>query len=255
MISRGKILGIFILTGLFIGVSCLQGICGVVLKKQTYTVIPGKGSTPPTQVWIEYAQNNKVAVYQRDAVFITDIGTNTLINIVPSRKIYAINDIDAFIRKIRKIVAQIKAQQPPERKKSQGSPLKVTVKKTGKTKSFLGYPSKQVILYANNKKAKELWITDKIPLKKEIDIDKAFKKRFQIEDIFVDLSGTKDIEATDEYKNLFRGGWVSMMTITYNAGTEDIERVTQVQITKIAEKIFEVPKGFKKVSIEEFMRH
>ena len=231
-----------------------EGICGLVLKKQTYLLIPGKGRTRLLQSWTEYAQDNKVAVYQKNAVFITDISTNTLINIVPSRKIYAVNDIDEFIRKIRNIVAQIKAQQPQAQKNTDNAPMNVTVKRTGKKKSFLGYMSEQVELYVNNKKAMVLWITDKLPLKKEIDVNKAFEKRFQIEDIFVELSGTKDIESTKEYKELFKGGKVSMMTITYADGTEEIERVTQVEITKIPKHIFEVPKGFKKVPIEQFMR-
>jgi len=245
---------ISVLAAVFLLVFAIDGLCGVVLQKQTYMLIPGKGRTRLLQSWTEYAQGNKVAVYQKNAVFITDISTNTLINIIPSRKIYAVNDIDEFIRKIRKIVEQVKAQQEFQNN-TPSAPLNVTVKKTGETKNFLGYPSEHVEIYANNKKVRDLWLTDKLPLKQEINVDKAFEKRSQIEDIFVELSGTKDIEATPEYKALFKGGKVSMMTISYNLGSEEIERVTQVEITQIPLHIFEVPAGFKKVPIEQFMRH
>ena len=253
---RLKTFSLFCVFTIFFSFSfAVTGFCGITLHKQTYMLIPGKGTTRLLQSWVEYAQGNKVAVYQKNAVFITDIATNTLINIIPSRKIYAVNDIDEFIKKIEKIVAQIKQQQPQGWKKPGGKPLNVVAKKTGKKKNFLGYPAELFEIYSNNVKVRDVWITDKIPLKKEIDVEKAFEKRFKIEDIFVELSGTKDIEATPEYKNLFKGGRVSMMMISYNNGSEEIERVTQVEIAKIPEHIFEVPRGFKKVPIEQFMRH
>jgi len=218
--------GIILLTAL-----SATGFCGVIIQKQIYRVIPGKGRTQLLQSWKEYYQDNKVAVYQNNAAFITDISTNKLINIIPSKKIYAVNDIDEFIRKIENIIQQIKAQQPETQNKSDGKPLNIKVKKTGKTKSFLGYKAELFEIYSKGKKARDLWITDKLPLKKEIDANKAYEKRFKIEDIFVELSGNSDIEATPEYKNLLKGGKISMMTISYYNNYEQIERITQVEIT------------------------
>jgi hypothetical protein len=232
-----------------------NGVCGIVLHKQIYRVIPGRGRTQLLQSWKEYYQDNKVAVYQNNAVFITDISTNKLINIIPSKKIYAVNDIDEFIRKIKNIIQQIKAQQSETLSKSDNKPLNIKVKKTGKTKNFLGYKSELFEIYSNGKKVRDLWITSKLPLKKEIDANKAYEKRFKIEDIFVELSGNSDIEATPEYKNLLKGGKTSIMTISYYTGYEQVERVTQVEIINIAKHIFEVPAGFKKVPIEQFMQH
>ncbi len=240
---------------IFLSLLPANGLCGVTLHKQTYRVIPGKGRTQLLQTWVEYYQGNKVAVYQNNAIFITDISTNTLINILPVRRIYAVNDIDEFVKKIEKIAEQIKAQQSQGQAEENTPSQKVTVKKTGKVKNFFGYQAEQVFLYSNGKKVRELWLTDKLPLQKEINVNKALEKRFEIEDIFVALSGSRDIEATPEYKNLFKGGKVSMMTISYISGTEQIERIFKVEIKEIPEHIFKVPEGFKKVPIEQFMQH
>ena len=54
---------ISVLAAVFLLFFAIDGLCGVVLQKQTYMLIPGKGRTRLLQSWTEYAQGNKVAVY------------------------------------------------------------------------------------------------------------------------------------------------------------------------------------------------
>jgi len=245
---------------IFIGVLFLSSlsssaICGIILHKQSYQLIPGKGGAHMLQTWTEYYQDNMVAVYQNNAIFITNIGSDTLINILPSRKIYAVNSIGDFMKRIQNIMQQIKAQQLYKQNKSGNKLSKIRIKKGGETKNILGYPSKKIEIYENDKKVRELWITDKLPLRKEVDIDKAREKKFQIEKLLTPISGTKDVELSPEYQNLLKGGKIPMIITTFSNGVEEIERVNQVEIVSIPKHIFEVPKEYKKVPIEKFMQH
>ncbi len=256
MRKRKKVfLRIFLWASLCVLTLPVYGKCGIILKKQSSRLIPGRGKTQVLQTWLEYYQDNKVAVYQRNAIFITDIGSNTLINILPTRRIYAVNSVDDFVQRIEKIVQQIKAQKLFGEKKAPQAPLKVQIKETGKSKKILGYPSQEAEIYVNGKKVEVMWYTERLPLKDEIDVEKAREKKTKIESIFEELSGEKDFEQSKEYQNFMKGQKVPLLTITYNMGTEEIERVVDIKITSIPQRIFQVPEGYKKVPIEQFMRH
>ncbi len=252
--KRKHTLAIFVAT-LFWAFLSSSALCGVILHKQSYRLIPGKGGTQALKEWAEYYQGNKVAVYQNNAIFVTDMGTDTLINILPSRKIYAVNSFGNFIKRIQNIVNQIRSQpqyrEPPPAKSS----LKVKIKKTGKTKKILGYFSEQYMVFSNGKRVRELWLTVKLPLAKEADVDKEREEKARIEEVIAPLAGSRDVELTQEYQNLLKGGKVPMVITSYIDGTEEVERIVRVEIVAISKEVFEVPKGYKKVPIERFMQH
>lgn len=256
VITMKKKHGLTILaTTLFLALLSPSAISGIILHKQSYSLIPGKGGTQVLQTWAEYYQDNRVAVYQNNAVFITDVGTDTLINILPSRKIYAVNSFGDFIKRIQNIVNQINSQSMYKGNQSLKAPLKIKVKKTDKSKKILGYFSEQYEVFSNGKKLRELWLTDKLPLSKEVDIDKARGKKAQIEEVIAPIIGSRDVELTKSYQNLLKGGKVPMMITSFNDGTEVVERIIRVENVTISQDVFKVPKGYKKVPIEQFMRH
>ena len=229
---------------------------GVILQRQTYRVVAGGKGAQILDVWKEYYQDNKVAVYQGDAIFITDIKKETLINIIPSRRIYAFNTVSDFINRIERIIKEVQKQpmfQKQGNKTCKSS--KISIKRTGEVKKILGYQARKYNVYVDGEKKREVWISRVPPLIKTVDFDKTMALKFRIENILTPLSDCKDIETNSKYRKLFVQGNIPMMVIDYLPGREEIDRVTKIDVVPIAQKIFEPPKGFKKVPIEAFMQH
>ncbi len=229
---------------------------GVILQKQSYRVVEGGRGSQVLGVWKEYYQGNKIAVYQGNAVFVIDIQKEELINIIPSRQIYAVNTVSDFIRRIKRIVREVQAQ-PMFQKQTDKScrSAKISIKRTGKTKKILGYLARRYDVTVNGIKKREVWISRVPPLLKEVDFDKTMALKFRIENILTPLSDCKDIETNPGYRRLFVKGNIPVMVIDSLPGREEIERVTKIEIGPIPPRLFKPPKGFRKVPIETFMQH
>ncbi len=242
------------------GIFCLASFIpsawsGTIITRQSYRVVSSSGETQPLETWKEYYQANKVAVYQGNAAFIIDIGRATLINILPSRGLYAVNTVQDFITRINRLVKQIKAQPMFKDTDKSCKSVKVTVKDTGVKKKILGYQTKKYEIYANGKKKREVWVGRIPSLVKEVDFKKTMKLKFEIENTLAPLSGCKDIDSSLKYRKLFVKGKIPFIIIDFLTGREEVERITTIEVALIPEKIFKVPPGFKKVPIEKFMEH
>ena len=229
---------------------------GVILQKQSYRVVEGGKGSQVLEVWKEYYQDGKIAVYQGNAVFIINIQKEELINIIPSRQIYAVNTVSDFIRRIERIVREVQTQ-PMFREQSDKSckSVKISIRRTGKTQKILGYQARRYDIFVNGVKKREVWISQVPPLLKEVDFDKTMALKFRIENILTPLSDCKDIESNPGYRRLFVKGKIPVMVIDFLPGREEIERVTKIKMGPIPPRLFEPPKGFKKVPIEAFMQH
>ncbi len=256
MIQRVKLMFFsFLVVATLVLATASLAFCGVILYKQIYRVVSGGKGSQLLDTWEEYYQDNKIAVYQRNAIFVIDIKNESLINIIPSRKIYAMNTVQDFISRIKKIIKEVKMQPMFNQNDNSCKSVNVTVKMTGEKRRILGYPSVKYEVYANGVKKREVWIAQIIPLTKEVDFDKTMKLKFRIENILTPLSECKDIETDSKYRKLFVSGNIPMLTIDYLLGRKEVERVVKIEVLPISKKIFEPPEGFRKVPIEKFMQH
>ncbi len=254
-IVKKDIVSYVFLCVLFLAAFAASAYGGVIITRQSYRVVGGGKGTQILGTWREYYQDNKVAVYQGNAAFIIDIDNSTLTNIILSRSIYAVNTVQDFVDRINRIVKQIKAQPMFEGNDKACKSVKILVKKTDKEKKILGYAAWRYDVYANGEKKREAWVGRIPPLLKEVDFNKAMALKFKIENILAPLSGCKDIDSNPRYRKLFVDGNVPMVIVDYLTGRVEGERITNIQVTPISQKVFAVPKGFKKVPIEKFMVH
>ena len=241
----------------FLFVAASQGFCGITLYKQSYRALPGSKVLQSRQLWTEYYQGNKIAVYQSHAVFITDLNSDTLINISLDRKIYSMDPIEGFLEKMQNLVKKVRAQlgKNGNHSKTYCKFKGIKITKLGKTKKIAGYSCRLVEVFSNGKKVRDVWVTRKLPVTKEIDLNKAREKERSIKQVFCDLTREDDLDLSPAYQKIFKGGGVAMRIITYDPKGLLTEEITKVVSGTIPDPVFKVPEGCKKVPIEGFMRH
>jgi len=245
------------IAGIFLFTTASQAFCGIILHKESYKVIPGSKILQSRQLWTEYYQGNKIAVHQSHAVFITDLNSDVLINISPVRKIYSVDMTEDFLKKMQNLVRQIRKQLEKSGKHlSTYCKFKnLIIKKTGKTKKIAGYSCNLIEILSGKNKIRDIWVTSKIPVAKEIDVKKALDKKRDIKQVFCDLTQEDDLDLSPAYQKIFRDGRVAMAIVTYNPRDTLTEKITKVEVVAIPESIFKAPESYKKVPIEAFMQH
>lgn len=146
---------------------------------------------------------------------------------------------------------QMKKMSPEERKAMQEmmgkgmgkmffdqSSIEISLKRTGKTKTILGYDCEQVYFNLDDMPMLEMWVTTKLSMGSEwIDIyEKMVMMRFKI---------------SAEARKLRGLPLVSKVTTEMGMGKmETITETTRVVKTAVADSEFEVPKGYKKQSMK-----
>lgn len=112
--------------------------------------------------------------------------------------------------------------------------FEMTVKRTGKNKTILGYNCELVYLNMNNEPMMELWITDKFSMGKEW---------FEV----YEKMGLMKGKISDEAKKIKGIPLANKMTVDMGMGKIESETtVTKIEKTSIADSEFEVPKGYTK---------
>ncbi len=112
--------------------------------------------------------------------------------------------------------------------------FEMTVKRTGKSKTILGYNCEQVFLNLDDEPMMELWVTDKLSMGSEFI------------EVYEKLGLVKG-KLSEEAKKIKGIPLANKMTVDTGMGKMESETtVTKVEKTSIAGSEFEVPKGYTK---------
>ncbi len=146
---------------------------------------------------------------------------------------------------------QMKNMSPEERKAMQEmmgkgmgkmfsdqSSIEISLKRTGKTKTILGYDCEQVYFNLDDVPMMEMWVTTKLSMGTEwIDI--------------YEKMGMMKFKISAEARKLRGLPLVSKVTTDMGMGKmETLTETTRVVKTSVADSEFEVPKGYKKQSMK-----
>jgi hypothetical protein len=167
-----------------------RGVCGITLYKQSYRILPGSKVLQSRQLWTEYYQGNSIAVYQRHAVFITDLNADILINISPDRKIYSTDSIESFLKKMQNLVEKVRERLGKNKNSSKTycKFKRIKIKKPGESKKIAGYMCRLIEVFSEGEKIRDIWVARKFPVAKEIDLNKARETDRSIKQVFCDLT-------------------------------------------------------------------
>lgn len=125
----------------------------------------------------------------------------------------------------------------------------VTVRKTGKTDTIIGYPAVEYEITIDSVVKQHVWVTQKIKPYHEADIDRimTFSKALNPFAIENNLSHSKD------YLKLLENGFI-LKSVNYTSdGNKLVTQVKKIRQMNIPVAIFQIPAGYMKTSIENVM--
>jgi hypothetical protein len=255
---------IAVVMGLALVSSALAG--WVTQSTTTYSVeegMPPETSDEQTM----YLQNNKLkTVNVGDQTIIFDVDKGEMMVLIPERKVYFSGKPEDIMNAAKTMVDKMKqammAQMTPEQRKAyeqymeqpqaEAAPKKKReVKKTNEQTTIAGYPATKYEVWVNGELDEELWITTKVKLSDEIDVDAVSN--------MMKAMGTAgeepSFQMTEEYMELMRQG-APLRTVHYENGQRRyVEETTSIQKKDIPASEFMPPGDYRKLTMEEAMGH
>ena len=125
----------------------------------------------------------------------------------------------------------------------------VTVKKTGKTDTIIGYPAAEYEITIDSVVKQHIWVTHKIKPYHKTDIDRimTFSKAINPFAIENSLSHSKD------YLKLLENGFILKSVNFTSDGNKLVTQVNKIRKMNIPVAIFQIPAGYMKTTIENVM--
>ncbi len=191
---------------------------------------------------------NTIVIYRLDKELVWTLN--------PENKTYfevRFEDIDKEMKEIREQMADKMAKLNPQQRQmmqemlgdkfnamfGEKSSMEASFKVTGKTKNINGYKCKQVIMLLNKTPLMEMWLTDRYNL--GTDFLEYYEKSGLVQG---KISNIKELTGFPIYTKVE----------TSNKYGNSVEEMTVKKIvrTKISDKEFEIPAGYKKVLEKDF---
>jgi len=238
-----KLNGIIVIAFLFLLVFCDFGHCGLVL-----TEVDGDQSI------ISEGRIKSLSSDPNEGQIIVDLKKGVITALNHQKKIVSIGTIDEYCTLAKKMIDCV--LQTAEMAKAQGiedmpsarsaQPIVVSVKKIGDGGLIAGCSTIKYEVYADGKLYEEAWISMDQKLTREIG-DMEQLARFEecaSQVIGYQVMGYNTVEATAEYQELIKSGWV-LKSIDYECGdAKTVVEVNKIEEKKISDREFEVPAGY-----------
>jgi uncharacterized protein DUF4412 len=262
----------FIVSGLARG-----ALAGIVMEQVRYE----KGSSEKDKGTI-YISKNKVKFVQNggEEVIIFDLNTSEMTQIDTQKKTYFVAKPEEIFKATQDVMAKAKAQMeeqlsklPPEQRakmeemmKSHGmgkpgasKPEDITLKTPGTIENIAGYKSEKFEVYRNGKLSEEIWTSKDVVPGNEFDSKKMANYMKEMEQMaskanpYKESTGSGLDEGAKIYNQIYETGF-PMRSVDYSStGSASIEEIVSVAKADIADKEFQAPAGYKKVTLQQMM--
>jgi hypothetical protein len=127
---------------------------------------------------------------------------------------------------------------------------RVTVQKTGKTDTLLGYPVQEYNIVIDSNLRQTVWITSRvIPLSAE-----KIKQLMSLNQALSPLAIENSLGHSTAYFRLLSNGYILKSVNYAGNGNQIVTTVTQIKKTQVPEAIFQIPPGYVKSSLENVMQ-
>jgi hypothetical protein len=247
----------------------------LLLASQSFAGWVGEQVTTDTEgektTEITYIQNNKMKNVGPEEITMFDLekGLFYMISPSPEHKVYWCGTPEQMRKEMeetqKKMEEEYLKQMSPEQREAykqyqekmkgetkeaaKEKKIKVEVKKTSETTTIAGYPTRKYQVWVNGELKEELWISTKIKLIDEFDLNK-------LEKLTEAMSGPEaeeSYESSPDYMQLMEIG-TPMKTISYHEGGSWITETKTIEKKQIPNSEFEVPKGYRKLSLFELQQ-
>lgn len=122
----------------------------------------------------------------------------------------------------------------------------IKIKSGNATETVQGYPAQLYEVWVDSEKAEDLWISEALPVMKEIDMNKFSEF---LDEMTWEEGGEYSYENSDEYRNLIRKGF-PLKTIEYSPMGNTSITVTSIKSESIPNSEFTPPSGYTEVSMQ-----
>jgi len=128
--------------------------------------------------------------------------------------------------------------------------VKVEIKKMSDKGMVAGYPVQKFQVYSDGEHKEDLWVTSKISIKDELDLNKLAEFMEEIKTPGVEEAA---YSYTSEYIRVMEQGF-PLKTVKYTIAGEDVSEASKVEKKRIPASEFAPPEGYKKVEMEDMMK-
>jgi hypothetical protein len=217
-------------------------------------------------------QGNKMRSGGKEATYIYDLNKNEITVINNFYKTYWTGSVEQYraglIAGIKAEIDVMVAKLPKERQESaraqfesmlmlfdsnDGNPKKnenkVSTKKIADRTEILGYSTQRHEFYLNGEKKMTIWISEKVNISKDFDLDKFSALLNKMMNNNAQLS----IKSTPEYTKIMKQGY-PLKTIEFVGKNEIIGEVISAKNINLPESHFKADPTFKAITIEELVR-
>lgn len=217
---------------------------------------------------VAYVENNRMIVKSRDSFFMMDAGKNVCYLGDAKRKAYwrgAPEELGGGGQQMMKEeMEKAMAGMSPEEKESfkqmmgkmmgmgkdPGKKPKVEVKKAGEKEKIAGYNAVKYQILVDGELKEEQWLSEELSLAAEIDMEKMLEMSKAMTKMT--SGGGVTYKEDPAYLALMTKG-LAMRTKTYAGGGAFVTEVVKVEKKKLGDSPFQVPEGYKEVSLREFL--
>lgn len=212
-----------------------------------------------------YIQNNRIKTVDSEIVII-DLDEMVLTMLLPAHKVYYCRHPDSLHRHIRETGQQpadsfLKELTPEEiavfqeyknrlqesKRIGRQSTTTVDVREIKRKSKVLSYTTRQYQVWVDGRLREKLWISNELPIQKEINLDRFFQ--------FMTLLGSQSVTAsytsTPQYLELRRKGY-PLKTIEYSQERKVLTEVKRIQKATIPEEEFYIPDDYQEVELDTF---
>ncbi|QTA89069.1 DUF4412 domain-containing protein [Desulfonema magnum] len=250
---------IFLLTVLFLGITSGAFAGWVFVEKS-------QGDTHTS-----YLQDNRMKFVAGDHLIIFDLDKNKICFADPKKKTYWMGSPEEFAAQTRKSMENIDkmmekqlAKLPPaqrekmkstilqQMKKHADAPLpKVEVRATDQSGKIAGYEVRKYEILFNGQLRQDQWIAKDIMVDKEVDM-KRFGKMMKTFHAGIGRSAEDIAMASPKVTELMSlKGWPLKKTDYDEEGYPETDEVIKVEKKSLPPSTFDIPKGYRKLSMSE----
>ncbi len=224
-----------------------------------------------TSTEILYIQSNKMKVVDPDEeVVIFDLDKGEMIIINHEKKSYFAGNpgelmggaMNAMMKAMEEQMKNLPPEQQEMMKQYQQQmrtdaktptamkKVKVEIKKTSDKGRVAGYPVEKFQVYGDGEHKEDLWVTSKISIKDELDLNKLAEF---MEGIKMPGAEETAYSSTSKYIRVMEQGF-PLKTVKTSMDGEDVSEASKVEKKRIPGSEFAPPEGYKKVEMEDMMK-
>ncbi len=217
-------------------------------------------------------QSNKMRSGGKEATYIYDLNTNEITVINNFYKTYWTGTVDQYraglIAGIKAEIDAMVSKMPKDRQEAaraqfesmlqlfdanDGNPKKnenkVSSKKIADRTQILGYNTQRFEFYLNGEKKLASWISEKVNISKDFDLDKfsAFMNKM------MNNNAQLSMKSTPEYTKMMKQGY-PLKTIEYVGSNEIVGEVISAKSQNLPDSHFKPAPSFKAITLEELVR-